>query len=122
MGPLLSLLQLCKKPFEKELSSDENVHVPNLPIFLNALCNLIRCGELPQKDPSSATPNPELDPNSEEFDNDVLIIQATSVVSNIASDGVRDIKEMEESLAQKKIFGNKHSPLMRLYLNGLNFC
>ena len=39
---LQSILDVMKVPFVKELASDELSQVPNMPLPLNALCELIK--------------------------------------------------------------------------------
>ena len=39
---LLSILDVLKVPFVKELASDELSQVPNMPLPFNALCKLLQ--------------------------------------------------------------------------------
>lgn len=39
---LLSILDVLKVPFVKELASDELSQVPNMPLPFNALCQLLK--------------------------------------------------------------------------------
>jgi len=97
--PLDTLLQLCSKPFTKERMSDENIHVPMLPKFLNSVCPLLRL--------TSPTP-----------DQEILILSACKLIGTFAAEGVMEIREKEASLEDKAIFGHDSSPLSRMYKNG----
>ena len=99
---MLELIELCKTPFKKERSSDENTFVKKLPIFLNALCPFVKCAELQ---------NPAIDTS-------VLIALTAKLISVFASYQVQDIKNQDKAEAEMQMYGNKLSPLMLLYLNG----
>ena len=100
---MLHLLEITKKAFKCKKANDQIKEVAiSLPIFLNCLCPLLKCEGM----------------SNEEFDFEMIIIQAASVISAIASQGVQQIKDSEQSLHEKKIAGGVESPLQRLYAKG----
>mmetsp|Transcript_31271 Transcript_31271/g.23236 ORF Transcript_31271/g.23236 Transcript_31271/m.23236 type:complete len:231 (-) Transcript_31271:1656-2348(-) len=105
MEALGDLLEVLKVPFEKERASDENEHVPNLPLLFNALCSILKW---------------ETRSDDEEIAQQLELIdmEIANVISEIASYGVQDIKDQEASLEDKMIYGSETSPLQRLYKNG----
>ena len=102
MESLLELIELCKVPFKKERSSDENTYVKKLPIFLNALCPFIKCGDL--KAPGIDVP--------------LLISRTSKLVAEFAAYQVDEIKKQDKGDYEAQMYGNKLSPLTLLYMNG----
>ena len=85
---LLSILDVLKVPFVKELASDELSQVPNMPMAFNALCLLLKT-EIPFPE--------EGDISIEESEFLMQFDQAKCEIANtisvLASEGVDDIKE-----------------------------
>jgi len=85
---LLSILDVLKVPFVKELASDELSQVPNMPMAFNALCLLLKT-EIPIPE--------EGDISIEESEFLMQFDQAKCEIANtisvLASEGVDDIKE-----------------------------
>lgn len=80
-------MDVCKVPFEKEKSSDENKQVPNLPILFNSLCNYLRY-DLAQ---TNAIDNDF----KSVIQYDVLCTEISNTISAIASYGIQEIKDQE---------------------------
>jgi hypothetical protein len=102
MSPLLDLLDLCKQPFKKEKSSDENTFVKKLPNFLNVIALFIRCSDFA---------NPDIDIP-------LIVSSACKLIAEFAAYQVDEIKKQDKDSAEAQMYGNKLSPLMLLYLNG----
>jgi hypothetical protein len=71
-------LEICRIPFVKEKSSDENIHVPNIPVFLNSLCPLLKY-ETPDRS----------------MDYEAMCVEIANTISEIASYGIQELKETE---------------------------
>ena len=109
IAALSNLLAVLNIPFQKKRSSDEFKEVHKIPEMLNALCDLILF-EIPL----------ECDPDGEimgEWENTKQEIANT--LTNIASQGIEDIKDKEPTEEEKKIYGAQNaSPLQRLFKEG----
>ena len=84
---LMSILDVLKVPFVKELASDELSQVPNMPLTFNALCLLLKMEiELPQS---------EINHETGEYlkQLDKALCEIANTISVIASEGILAIKE-----------------------------
>jgi len=110
---LLSILDVLKVPFVKELASDELSQVPNMPMAFNALCLLLKT-DIPIQ--------LEADISIEESEFLMQFDQAKCEIANtisvLASEGVEEIKEQEASIEDKMLYGTASSPMKRLYEKG----
>ena len=103
---LQSLLQCLLIPFELAKSSDELKVVPNMKLVFNQLCHLVKCDV-----------NAEADPNGDIISAWETARQAIiDTICSIASQGVEEIKDKEQTEEDKLIHGvDDASPLQRLY-------
>ena len=110
---LLSMLDVLKVPFVKELASDELSQVPNMPLAFNALCTLLKM-EIP------VSADQEITIEEAEFlqQFDQAQCEIANTLSVIASEGVNDIKDQEASIEDKMLYGTASSPMKRLYEKG----
>ena len=106
---LSALLEVLNIPFQKEKSSDELKQVAKIPDVLNALCDLILFEINIEADPSGAL--------CAQWENTRQEI--ANCLTNIASQGIEDIKDKEPTEEEKKIYGAQNaSPLQRLFKEG----
>ena len=104
-----SLLEVLNIPFQKKRSSDELKQVQKIPDVLNALCDLINFEVNLESDPQG-TIIAEWECTRQEIAN---------TLTNIASQGIEDIKDKEPTEDEKKIYGAQNaSPLQRLFKEG----
>jgi len=75
---LLNFLELCKTPFTKLKCSDENNHVPLLPIFFNSLCPLLRIEDAHKHE-----------------DLEEVTMAVGDLIADFASQGSQEMKEKE---------------------------
>ena len=94
---LLNFIDLLKVPFKKEKSSDENSHVPRLPMLFNSLCPLMKF----------ECPN-----DSVNYDN--LTGAIANLITEFASYGIKELRDKEADETEKIIHGNES----RIYKNG----
>ena len=110
MAALVSLLEVLNIPFQKEKSSDELREVAKIPDVLNALCDLILFEisvEQAEHDESLVT------------DWEFARQEIANTLTNIASQGIEDIKDKEPSEEEKMIYGATNaSPMQRLFKEG----
>ena len=78
MPALFKFIELCKAPFTKLKSSDENNHVPLLPVFFNALCPLLR-----------------FESSMNGISGDEICIAVTDLIQEMARQEVEETKEAE---------------------------
>lgn len=112
---LLSILDVFKVPFVKELASDELSQVPNMPIAFNALCVLLKT------DIQSGIPDDEeISMEEQEYllQFDSAKCEIANTISILASEGIDKIKDQEASIEDKMLYGSASSPMKRLYEKG----
>lgn len=98
----MSLLEVLNIPFQKRKSSDELKEVVKIPDVLNALCDLILY-EVPLDSDPEGTLTGDWEFARQEIAN---------TLTNIASQGIEDIKDKEPTEEEKKIYGAQNaSPL-----------
>jgi len=85
---LLSILDVLKVPFVKELASDELSQVPNMPITFNALCLLLKT-EIPIAEDGDIS----IEESEFLMQFDQAKCEIANTISVLASEGVNDIKE-----------------------------
>ena len=108
MPALASLLEVLNIPFHKKKSSDELEEVKKIPLVLDALCDLILF------EISDFEPDESLIADWEYTRQEIA-----NTLTNIASQGIEDIKDREPSEEEKKIYGATNaSPLQRLFKEG----
>ena len=95
------------------MSSDEIKEVPNVPLVLNALCNLLKA-EL--RIPAERELSLEEQESATQFESSKCEIANT--IAAIASEGVKEIQEQEETLEDRMLHGSASSPIKRLYQQG----
>ena len=106
---LVSLLEVLNIPFQKEKSGDELKQVHKIPDVLNALCDLILFEVSLDSDPEGSIT----------ADWEYARQEIANTLTNIASQGIEDIKDREPSEDEKKIYGAQNaSPLQRLFKEG----
>lgn len=106
---LVSLLEVLNIPFQKEKSGDELKQVHKIPDVLNALCDLILFEVSLDSDPEGSIT----------ADWEYARQEIANTLTNIASQGIEDIKDREPSEEEKKIYGAQNaSPLQRLFKEG----
>jgi len=102
VAALSSLLEVLNIPFQKKKSSDELTIRAKIPNVLNALCDLILFEIDIDMDPEG-TLTTEWEYTRQEIAN---------TFTNIASQGIEDIKDKEPTEEEKKIYGTQNaSPL-----------
>lgn len=94
---LVNFLELLKVPFKKAKSSDENNHVPLIPMLFNALCPLMR-----------------FESNDENLPYDNVTASIANLVTEFASFGIKELREKEADEAEKMMYGTES----RLYKCG----
>ena len=95
------------------MSSDEIKEVPNVPLVLNALCNMLKA-EFNIADDRELTL--EEQESFGQFESSKCEIANT--IASIASEGVKDIQEQEETVEDRMMHGSASSPIKRLYQQG----
>lgn len=105
MPALECLLKVLRIPFQKKKSSDEIHEVPRMPQVFNTLCRLVLL------EVSS-------DPNAASFW-EGLRTDIADTITEIANQGVQEIKDAEPSSEDKLLYGTEMAlPLLRFFKNG----
>lgn len=107
MAALERLLKVLRIPFQKHKSSDELLEVPKMPQVFNNLCSLLLL-EVTQ------------DKNSDEgIFWESLRTDIADTFTEIANQGVQEIKDAEPSTEDKLLYGTEMAlPLLRFFKNG----
>jgi len=108
---LVSLLEVLNLPFERRKNKSKDVTFIEelLPELLNSLCDLILF-DIPMESDSTGNLLSDWEYARQEIAN---------TLTNIASQGIEDIKDREPTEEEKKIYGAQNaSPLQRLFQEG----
>lgn len=97
---MISIIQICSKPFLKEKTSDELNYVPQTTFFLNSLCEVL------QND------------NSKDDNLFELFLETMNLLNEFSSFGVEEYKNQEADYNMKKHYGNNFSLLNTLQNEG----